>query len=894
MSPGGTRPGVAQVVDHLLQLLLAVGRIMVPPDERERWTEEWQADLHDLRRRGMGLGGGLLWVWGVWTTAGSIGFEGAMMDGWAREVRHAIRGLLRQPGFTAVAVVTLGLGIGANTAIFSVVRGVVLEPLPYPDSHELASISSAFPSMGFETFWVSPPEYLELSERARSFETIGAYRGSEASVGGGERPERVPGAYATAEVFEALDVPAALGRVYTRDEDIAGAAPVAVLSHELWQRTFGGDPAVVGADIDLDGVRTTVVGVMPAGFDLNDEGIELWRPLALDPSDPGSRGSHFLNLVGRLNDGVAVEAAQAELAELVAGWSEANPGDGHVPTPDNHPMSMTPLQDVVVSDVRTPLFVLLGAVGLVLLIACANVANLLLARAEARQKEVSVRVALGAGRGRLLRQFLTEGVVLATLGTAVGLAVAWGSLRALRALGPGELPRLNEVDLDPVVLLFAVGIAVFTGVLFGLAPARHVSTGAAAGTLRDGGMRTTSGGRRVRLRALLVISEVALALILTLGSGLLIRSFAELTSVDPGFQADGLLTFELFLPAESYPDAMDGPGFHQRLRERLGALPGVVSVAAMNGLPPLRDLNANDTEFEGVERLPEGPAHNVDYYQTVQGPYLETMGIQVVRGRAFEPGDRAGTLPVALVNETLARVFYPGEEVVGRRIRPCCGGEDWFEVVGVVADVKQGGLDAPAGTELYLVGEQVADVYGMVQRSMHVVVRAAVPPETLMPQVRRVVAELDATLPIAGLRTIDDVLAGARARPRFLTTLLGAFAGLALMLAAVGTYGVMSYAVAQRAREMGIRMALGAEASTVRRLVLGRGLAVAGIGLVIGLAGAWWLTGLMESLLFGIAARDPVTFVVVPLLLLGVAVTASWIPALRATRVDPIVVLREE
>ena len=880
--------------DWFLRWLLAPSRFLLSHDERDRWTEEWRADLHDLRERGLTFAGGLGWVWGVWTTAVSIGFEGAMMDGWAREVRHAIRGLLRQPGFTVVAVATLGLGIGANTSIFSVVHGVILEPLPYPESDELMSISSAFPTMGFETFWVSPPEYLEFQERNRSFETVGGYRGSEASVGGGERPERVPGAYATAQIFEALAVAPQLGRVYTREEDVAGAAPVVVLSDALWQRTFGGDPSIVGRDIDVDGLRSTVIGVMPPGFDLNDEGIELWRPLGLDPSDPGGRASHYLNLVGRLNDGVAIEAAQRELVDLVAGWEEANPGDGHVPSPDNHPMSMTPLQDLVVSDVRTALFVLLGAVGLVLLIACANVANLLLARAESRQKEVSVRVALGAGRGRLLRQFLTEGIVLAGLGTILGLGVAWGSLRLLRVLGPGELPRLAEVDLDGTVLWFTAAIALFTGVLFGLAPARYLSGRGTAGTLRDGGVRTTAAGGRLRLRSLLVVSEVALALVLTLGSGLLIRSFAELTSVDPGFESDGLLTFELYLPAEAYPDPGDSPGFHDRLRDRLSAVPGVVSVAAMDGLPPMRDLNANDTEFEGVERLPDGPAHNVDYYQTVHGPYLETMGIQVVQGRSFTDADRAGSLPVVLVNETLARVFYPGQDVVGRRLRPCCGGDVWFEIVGVVADVKQGGLDAPTGTELYGLAEQLAEVYGQTTRSMHVVLRASVPPTSLVPQVRRIVAELDPTLPIAGLRTIDEVLAGARARPRFLTTLLGAFAGLALLLAAVGTYGVMSYAVAQRSREMGIRMALGAEAATVRRLVLRRGLSVALVGLVVGLAGAWWLTGLMESLLFGVAARDPATFVVVPMILLAVAVMASWIPAHRATRVNPIDVLRQD
>jgi predicted permease len=811
-----------------------------------------------------------------------------------REIRHAVRGLLRQPGFTAVAVATLGLGIGANTAIFSVVNGVVLEPLPYPYSDELVTISTAFPTMGFETFWVSPPEYLEFEERTRAFDVVGAYRGTQTSVGGGDRPERVQGAVATAQLFEALGVEARIGRTYGRDDDRPGAEPVVVLSYELWQRTFGGEADVVGRAIDVDGTRTTVVGVMPLGFDLNDEGIELWLPLGLDPTNPGGRGSHFLNLVGRLADGVGMTGAERELTDLVLGWQEANPGDGHVPNPETHPMSLTPLHDQVVGDVRTALYVLLGAVGFVLLIACANVANLLLARAEARQKEVAVRVAMGAGRPRLLRQFLTEGVVLAAVGGVIGITLAWVSLEVLRSVGPGELPRLGEVGLDGTVLWFTAGIAVFTGVLFGLAPARYLTGGAMAGTLRDGGTRTTAGGSRVRLRSLLVVSEVALALILTLGSGLLIRSFSELTAVDPGFDEDGLLTFQLYLPPASYPAAADAPAFHDRLAEALGALPGVTGVAAMSGLPPMRDLNANDTEFEGVEQREDGPAHNVDYYQTVNGPYLETMGIEIVDGRGFTDADQAGSLPVAVVNETLVRVFYGETNPIGRLIRPCCGGDVWFEIVGVAKDVKQGGLDAPTGTELYVLSDQSAEVYGFTNRSMNVILRTSVPPETLAPQVRRTVAEFDATLPVADLRTMDQVLAGARARPRFLTTLLGAFAGVALLLAAVGTYGVMSYAVAQRAREMGIRMALGAEASAVRGLVLRRGVIVALVGLGVGLVGAWWLTGLLESLLFGVAARDPVTFAAVPLLLLSVAVAASWIPAHRATRVNPVEVLRQD
>lgn len=881
------------MIDAVLRLLLLPARWLVPGEERDRWWEEWCSDLHALRAGGMSVADAVVWGMGIHGAAARMRLEEVVMDGWMKEIRHSIRGLLRAPGFTAVTVATLALGIGANTAIFSVVNGVVLEPLPYPDSDELVTVASAFPTLGFETFWVSPPEFLELQERARSFEMLGGWRGSQTSVGGGERPERIQGAVATAEVFEVLGVSALFGRTFGPDDDRPDAAPVAVLSHELWERSFGGDRSIVGREIEVDGALTTVLGVMPPGFDLRDEGIEIWEPLGLDRGMRTNRGSHFLNLVGRLAPGVSVQSARTELEGLVAGWEEASAGAGHVPTPDNHPMLIDSLHEQVVSPVRTALFVLLGAVGLVLLIACANVANLLLARAEARQKEVSVRVALGAGRSRLMRQFLTEGVLLAALGGVAGLVLAWGGLELLRALGPGELPRLREVSLDAPVLLFTGGVALLTGVLFGLAPARYLTGSTMASTLRDGGLRSTAGGGKVRLRSLLVVSEVALALILTLGSGLLIRSFSALTAVDPGFETGGLLTFELYLPAASYPEAADMPAFHTGLAERLGALAGVEAVAAMSGLPPRRDLNANDTEFEGLERREDGPAHNVDYYQTVHGPYLETMGIEVVAGRGFTSADRGDTQPVAVVNETLARVFYgDAQAALGRRIRPCCGGDAWFEIVGIVDDVKQGGLDVPAGTELYTLAEQTATVFGFAPRAMHLVLRTAGASEGLVPAVRQAVASADPTLPLAGLRTMDEVVAGARARPRFLTTLLGVFAVVALVLAAVGTYGVMSYAVAQRRKELGIRMALGAEAATVQGLVLRRGLVVTGVGLVVGLLGAWWLTGLLESLLYGVAARDAVTFAAVPALLLLVALTATWIPARRATRVDPVEVLR--
>ncbi|HSM05500.1 MAG TPA: ABC transporter permease, partial [Longimicrobiales bacterium] len=718
---------------------------------------------------------------------------------------------------------------------------------------------------------------------------IGAFREGEASVGGGEQPTRVPAAIASAELFQALDVAPALGRWYTAEEDIPGS-DVVVLSHELWTREFGGDRTLLGTGIEVNGATRTVVGIMPAGFDVDDHGIEVWTPLGLDRSNRQNRGSHYLNLVGRLASGVTLEQASSELTDLVTRWTEENPGV-HVPSPDNHPMAMKSLQDEVVGDIREPLVLLMGAVGLILLIACANVANLLLARAEVRQKEVSVRVALGAGRGRLLQQFFTEGVLLSVLGGVVGVVAAWFFLGALRAAGPGDIPRLQEVGLDGTVLAFSAGVAIVTGILFGLAPARHLAGTAPARSLRDGGRGSTSGGKR--LRSLLVVAEMGLALILVIGSGLLVRSFQALTDVDPGFEPRNALTFELFLPADAYPGAMDIVAFHEELAPRLEAIPGVVDVARMSGLPPVRALNANDTEFENVERTPDGPAHNVDYYQTTGVGYLEAMGIEVVNGRGFQASDVGGRT-VALVNETLARTFYPGESPIGRRIRPCCGDDvPWLEIVGVVEDVKQGGLDQPAGTELYFLHDQVAQA-GFTDRSMHLLVRTEVPPTSISPAVREAVWSLNPTLPVAGLMSMEDVLAQARSRPRFLTQLLGLFGGLALVLAAVGTYGVMSYSVEQRMREMGIRIALGAEASRVRGMVLKDGLGVAVIGLGIGLLGAWALSGVMESILYGVDSTDLVTFVSVPLLLVAVAAAASWIPALRATRVDPVEVLREE
>ncbi len=875
---------------RVISIWLFAVSLLVPAMERRRWRDEWHADLDDVEASGASIGQLLRLALGIAGAAVMFRFEGATMDGWMKEVILAVRGMLRRPGFTAVAVVTLGLGIGANSAIFSVVNAVVLQPLQYPESERLVMLTSSFPTMGFVDFWISPPEYMELSERMRTFEAVGAFTTSRASIGGDEQPERVNSAFTSSALFDALGVSPEFGRYYSLDDDQPGAAPVIVLSHELWERSFGADRSILGRDIEVNGTMTTVIGVMPENFDVDDSKIEAWLPLGLDWTNRGNFGSHYLFLVARLAPGVTVESAERDLAVFVERWPE-DVQAGHIST-EGHPLHLIGLQEEVVGEVRSALFVLLGAVGFVLLIACANVANLLLARAQDRHKEVAVRAALGAGHGRLLRQFLTEGVVLSLAGAALGVLFAWISLDLLQAASPGDLPRLAEIRLDGSVLLFTTGIALATGIFFGLAPTRHVSVGALASALRDGGTRSTSSAGRRRLRSLLVVSETALALMLAVGAGLMIRSFGALNSVEPGFEPEGLLTFQLFLPNATYPDSESRLAFQDRLTDLLSAEPGVTSVAAMSGLPPVRRLNANDTEFEGVEQTQDGPPQNVDFYQTITWDYLETMQIEVVEGRGFEASDDAGGVPVALVNETLARRFYPGESPLGKRLRNRMD-SPFLEIVGVVADVKQAGLDEPVGTELYFHYAQ-SSLHQSAPSTVNFVVATNGDPTSLAASVRRHVSSIDRSMPVSGLQLMTEVMGDAMARARFLTTLLAAFAGLALLLAAVGTYGVMSYAVTQRGRELGIRMAMGAQAGAVQRLVLREGLRVAAIGLAIGLMGAWTMTGILESMLFNIDVRDPVTFLVGPVLLTLVAVAACWIPARRATRLDPVTVLREE
>ncbi len=815
--------------------------------------------------------------------------SGGILASVRQDLRFALRALRRSPGFTAVALLTLALGIGANSAIFSVVDGVLLRPLPYRQPDRLVYLYSQFPTLGFDEFWVSPPEYRDLQERARSFSSIGAWRTGRVNVAGAEDPLRVTSAIASAELFTALGVSPERGRAFTADEDRPDGPAVAVISDGLWRRAFGGDPGLVGSRVQIDGAPTTITGVMPPGFDIEDAGVDVWVPAQIGPH-PTNRGSHYLHLVGRLAPGATLEGARSEMASLLASWREVVPA-GHVPDPERHPIRMRSLKVQMTGGVQTALLLLLAAVGLVLLIAVANVGNLLLARSEGRRREVAVRVAIGAGRRRLIRQFLTESLVLAAIGGGFGLLLGWGGLHLLLARAGDSIPRTGEVGLDGRVLLATLAVSLVAGLLFGLAPLLHLTGGSMATSLRESDRRSTAGHARQRLRRGLVVAEVALAAMLVVGSGLLIRSLGTLQRVDPGFEARGLLTFQLYLPPARYRDAAAASAFYASLLQRIDALPGVRAAAAMSGLPPLRNVDANDTEFEGVERSPDRP-FNVDYYQTVQGEYFATMGIPIVAGRGFQPGDDANGAPVLLINETLARMYYPDRDPIGRRIQPS-GAPFWLTIVGVVKDVKQGGLSEKTGTELYFNAPQVAAA-GIPQRTMNIVVRTSGPPLSLAGEVRGVVGEMDASLPVAHLQTMEQNIADTLQQPRFLTLLLALFAALALALAAVGTYGVLAYSVAERRHEIGIRMAMGAQAGDVLGMVLGNGLALAGSGLALGLLGALALTRLMRSLLFGVSTTDATTLLLAPLVLALVAAGACAIPALRATRVDPAHILREE
>lgn len=810
-----------------------------------------------------------------------------------QNIRYGLRMLARNPGFTAAAVLCLGLGIGATTAIFSVVNAVVLRQLPYAHSDRLVRVFTEFPTFpngGLRHFWVSRPEYLDIKRDTKSYELIEAWINNGVNLAGASEPVRATTSFVTGGMLQMLGVAPARGRLLTPQDDIPNAPRTAVISYGLWQRAFGGDASVIGRDVRLNGNPCIVVGIMPKGFVFPPgelDSPELWVPLQIDPARPGGRGNHSLSLLARLKAGTTQSQAQQEMLRYEQQSAATQGPASHSFDPKNHPIVMAGFQEEIVKSVKRAMLVLLGAVGFVLLIACVNVANLLLARAESRRKEIAVRAAIGAGMGKLLGQFVVEGILLSLAGAVFGIALAFGGLRMLVNTNAGSIPRVDEIGMDWQVLLFTLAVSIATGIAFGLAPLIHVRASKLHDTLKAATGRNTGGITANHIRSALVTAELALALVLLIGSGLMVKAFWKLQEVNAGFNPEHVLTMRLSLPGVTYRDAAAVRGFYENLAARVKALPGVRSAAIATGLPPSRPINANDTAIEGFVPVPGGPIQNFDYWNSVTGKYFETIGAHLIEGRLLNDNDGADAPFVVVVNETLAKTYWPKESAIGHRVRTSPT-TPWRTIVGVVADIKNAALDRPAGTECFFSFAQLP------QSLSWVVVRTQGEPMGLISAVRNEIRGLDRALPISSIGSMDDVLSTARSRPRFLTLLLTMFSSLSLVLAALGIYGVISYAVAQRTNEIGIRMALGAQGGDVVRLIGSTGLKLAIAGTVLGAVGAFALTRVMAGMLFGVSAMDVGTFAAMAAVLVAVTMMACYIPARRASRVDPLIALRYE
>ncbi|HKP87943.1 MAG TPA: ABC transporter permease [Blastocatellia bacterium] len=800
-----------------------------------------------------------------------------------QDVRYALRMLAKNPGFAIIAVLALTLGIGADTAIFSVVNSVLLRPLPYDESDRLVFLSERSPVL--EGMSIAYPNFVDWRDQNDVFENIGVFRRQNFNLTGSGEPERLIGGQVSADLFDVLKVEAAIGRVFINDEDKPDASPVAVLSHALWQRKFGGDPNILDQSITLDGRPYTVIGIMSADF-LPPRQADLWTPVGQVSRDPGwvNRGNHpGLYGVARLKPGVTLDQAR-EAMDIVATNLEKQYPDSNT----GNRVTLAPLLDQYVRNIRPALWVLLGAVGLVLLIACANVANLLLARATARQKEIAIRTALGASRWRIVRQLLTESILLAVAGGSLGLLLANWGVKLIVAISPNSIPRSREISLDNRVLVFTIAVSALTGIIFGLVPALQMSKPDLNETLKDAGRGSTS--RRHIARSVLVVAEVALTLVLLVGAGLMIRSFVRLQQVDPGFNYDNLLTFTITLPQRKYPEDQQKINFFEQLSERLRGLPGVETVGLTSGLP--LGNNGWQTSFVIDGQPPPEPGKMPLTEAAVASPdYFQSIGIAVLKGRNFTEQDTKDAGRVALIDEEFAKRYWPDEDPIGKRYR--AGGSDprnpLIEVVGVVRRVKMDGLNQDSN--------RVQSYYPFRQLpggGMTLTVKTTGDPMSIVSASRQQVLSLDADQPLYNVNTMQQLRADSIAPQRLNLMLFGIFGAVALILAAVGIYGVMAYTVTQRTHEIGIRMALGAQPSSVLGLVIRQGMSLAVAGLGIGIIGAWLATRVMSSFLFGISATDTVTFIAVPVVLAAVALAACAFPARRATKVDPMIALRYE
>jgi putative ABC transport system permease protein len=801
------------------------------------------------------------------------------MENLIKDVRYGARMLVKNPGFSIVAIIALALGIGANAAIFSVVNTVLLRSIPYPEPDRLMVLrENKLPE--FPEFSVSPGNFLDWQKQTTMFETLAAFNGAAYNLVSDAEPERLRGARVSAGLFEMLGAIPAYGRNFLDEEDKEGHGNVVILSNALWKRRFASDPNIVGQQIKLSASSYTVAGVMPASFSFPDRETELWAPMAFTAQQAQQHGAHYTSAIGRLKAGATIEQVRTEMTTIPGRLGEQYPD-----TDSGWGVNVFPMQEYDVRDIKPALLVLLGAVALVLLIACANVANLLLARATARQKEVAIRSALGASRWRVVRQLLTESILLALVGGAVGLLLAVWGMDLLLALAPDNLPRVKDVALDGRVVAFTFSIATLTGVIFGIVPALQASNPNLNETLKEGGRGTT--GAHHRVRGSLVVTEVALALMLLIGAGLLIRSFYRLQQVNPGFNAKNALVVTVSLPGKKYSKDEQQSAFFTQLLEKVSPLPGVASVGATQSLPVQGDYILG---FNIQGRPPDAPGEepSTNYY-AVTPDYFKAMGIPLLRGRVFTEQDRKGSPRVALINEEMARKFFKDEDPIGKRINVTNGPETFREIVGIVGDVKQYGPAQPTTMQTY--EPFLQNPYS----GMTLVVRTEGNPTALTSAIRSQVLSIDKEQPVARTRPLEQVLSDSVAKQRFLMVLLTTFAAVALVLAAVGLYGVMSYAVTQRTHEIGIRLALGARTGDVMKLVVGQGMALALAGVGIGLAGAFILTRiLMASFLFSVGASDPLTFATISVLLAGVALGASVVPARRAVKVDPMVALRYE
>lgn len=801
------------------------------------------------------------------------------------DFRYALRMLIKAPGFSIVAIVTLALGIGANTAIFTLFDAVLLKPLPFEKPGQLVRIYGTGPQL--DQAPISPANFLDWKEQNRVFQKIGTYTGEDFTLLGGEIPERLLAARVSHDLFEMLGVQPSLGRSFRSEEDEYGRNQVVLLSHEFWQKRFGGRADVIGQALALNDKSFTVIGVMPIGFTFPNPQIQLWTPISFSPAERVVRDTNYLSVIARLKNGVTLERASAQMNLLARQIAQQHP---ELNTGDK--LKLVTLNEATVGEVRPVLLVVLGAVALVLLICCANVANLLLARAAERQKEIAIRSAVGASRGRLVRLLLVESILLGLIGGALGCLLAVWGIDLLVALKPENLPRLTEVKIEWPILFFTGGISLVTGLLFGLAPAIQATNPHLNETLKDGDRSGTGGRVRHRTRDLLVVSEVALSLVLLVGAGLLIRSFVRLMDVDPGFRAENVLAVSIPLPPSRYPEASQQAAFFQRLLERVRELPGVQSAGAITDLP-LFGGNSTGFDIEGRPLAAPSERPMTDYRSTTPD-YFRTMGIDLIAGRAFTAADKADSPDVAIINETLAHRYFGNQSPIGKRIglsRPI----DWREIVGVVRDVRNYGLAAEVKPECYVPHLQNAPDYLAGSASwMVLVARTESDPLGHAAAIKEALQKIDKDQPISSIKPMSAYLAQSVAQRRFNMLLLGVFASLALALAAVGIYGVISYSVAQRRREVGIRMALGAQRRDVLGLIVRQGMRPTLLGLVVGLFSAAVMTRFMTSLLFHVSTIDPVVFAGVALVLAIVAAAACLIPARRAARVDPVVALRSE